>query len=221
MNLFRTLFFTLFALASAHAFAAVVYVTDGGGLLTGATGVVVDGVTYDVAFQDGTCVGLFPACDASTVFEFNTEAAALLASQALSNQVFTTTTTEGAIFTGTPGLTAGVRRGNRRLLLLYRILLNGDYSQRLHVHQQRRGRLHTGQFSLQYRVEHRAGRRELPGVRGLVHRGIQRPCTCDALPSFRRVRRSFRFGRAPGPKDHLSVVVSMALPCPTEPASNV
>lgn len=112
MNLFRALFFTLFALASAHASAAVVYVTDGGGLLTGATGVVVDGVTYDVTFQDGTCIGLFPACDASTVFEFNTAGAAHLASQALSAQVFTTTTTEGAIFTGTPGLTAGCDAGD-------------------------------------------------------------------------------------------------------------
>ncbi len=65
---------------------------DASGQLTGATGVevVVDGMTqtFDVIFVDGTCIAVFDGCDENTVFTFTTTAEALVASQALLDQVF-------------------------------------------------------------------------------------------------------------------------------------
>ena len=59
-----------------------------GGQLLGATGVVVDGSSYNVVFLDGTCINLYDGCDDVADFTFQTGAAALLASQALLDQVF-------------------------------------------------------------------------------------------------------------------------------------
>jgi hypothetical protein len=62
---------------------------DGTGLLTGATGVVVNGGTYSVTFVDGSCVSVFSGCDdAVDDFAFTTETLALSASQALLDSVF-------------------------------------------------------------------------------------------------------------------------------------
>jgi hypothetical protein len=77
-----------FALASPAA-AAVSLLTDGSGHLIGATGVVVNGTTYDVTFADGTCAGLFGGCDANSDFTFQTDTDAEAAAQALLGQVFT------------------------------------------------------------------------------------------------------------------------------------
>ena len=74
-------------LAGAQASAATL-VVDGGGQLTGATGVDVGGSLYDVAFADGTCIDLFSGCDAPADFGFTSESVALLAAQALLDQVF-------------------------------------------------------------------------------------------------------------------------------------
>jgi PEP-CTERM motif len=54
------------------------------GLLTGATGVSVNGVIYDVSFQDGSCDSLFANC---TNFAFTTSVDAIAASDALLGQV--------------------------------------------------------------------------------------------------------------------------------------
>jgi predicted heme/steroid binding protein len=64
------------------------YLGTEGDPLTGAIGVAVDGILYDVTFQDGTCVALFSGCDESSDFAFQTGAAANQASQALMDQVF-------------------------------------------------------------------------------------------------------------------------------------
>ncbi len=75
-----------------------------GGQLLGATGVIVDGSSYSVEFLDGTCVALFNGCDDITDFTFQSSAAAVLASQALLDQVFL----DGAeAFDSTPELTVG------------------------------------------------------------------------------------------------------------------
>lgn len=58
------------------------------GILTGATGVVIDSTTYDVAFRDGTCAALFSGCDSVSDFAFSDLAAAQRASQSLLDQVF-------------------------------------------------------------------------------------------------------------------------------------
>jgi hypothetical protein len=59
-----------------------------GGQLMGASGVLVDGSLYDVQFLDGTCIDLYNGCDEASDFTFQTEASAVLASQALLDQVF-------------------------------------------------------------------------------------------------------------------------------------
>jgi hypothetical protein len=58
------------------------------GELRGASGVLVDGSLYDVQFLDGTCIDLYNGCDEASDFTFQTEASAVLASQALLDQVF-------------------------------------------------------------------------------------------------------------------------------------
>jgi hypothetical protein len=59
-----------------------------GGQLHGASNVLVGGSLYDVQFLDGTCIGLYSGCDDVSDFTFQTEASAVLASQALLDQVF-------------------------------------------------------------------------------------------------------------------------------------
>jgi len=59
-----------------------------GGQLMGASDVLVDGGFYDVQFLAGACIDLFNGCDDVSDFTFQTEASALLASQALLDQVF-------------------------------------------------------------------------------------------------------------------------------------
>ena len=84
---------------------AATLLVNGSGILTGATGVDVDGTLYDVEFVDGTCVALFDGCDSVTDFTFSSEADALAASQALLDQVFLDTA-QGD-FDADPGLTSG------------------------------------------------------------------------------------------------------------------
>ncbi|HEU4821089.1 MAG TPA: PEPxxWA-CTERM sorting domain-containing protein [Qipengyuania sp.] len=72
----------LFA-GSAHA--ATLQITAG--KLTGATGVLVDGASYDVTFADGTCIELFAGCD-NEDFAFQTLTGANAAANALLDQVF-------------------------------------------------------------------------------------------------------------------------------------
>jgi hypothetical protein len=68
-----------------HA-APVLQIT--GGVLTGAKGVEVSGVLYDVEFKDGTCVALFSGCNQVSDFVFQSQVAAAAAAQALLNSVF-------------------------------------------------------------------------------------------------------------------------------------
>lgn len=70
--------------SSTHA---AVLVVDGG-ILTGAKGVDVGGILYNVEFVDGTCPSLFNGCDESTDFVFTDIDSALLATAALLDQVF-------------------------------------------------------------------------------------------------------------------------------------
>jgi hypothetical protein len=58
------------------------------GQLHGASGVLVDGSLYDVEFLDGTCIDLYNGCDEVSDFTFQLHPPAILASQALLDQVF-------------------------------------------------------------------------------------------------------------------------------------
>jgi hypothetical protein len=79
-----------------------------GGQLLGASGVIVDGSSYNVEFLDGTCINLYNGCDDVSDFTFQTEAAATTAAAALLDQVFL----DGIdFFDSNPGLTNGCTVG--------------------------------------------------------------------------------------------------------------
>lgn len=69
--------------------AAATLITNGSGQLTGATGVIVNGVTYDVEFLDDRCTTIFGGCDSVSDFDFQNAGDATAAAQALLDQVFT------------------------------------------------------------------------------------------------------------------------------------
>lgn len=118
MKIIRYIGFSLFLLTySATAFSVVLDIQ--GGQLHGATGVIVNGNSYDVSFQEGSCFDLFNGCDEASDFFFpvpdrqlstyqNSEAFA--ASQALLDQVFI----DSALgqFDSDPTLTYGCDNGN-------------------------------------------------------------------------------------------------------------
>ena len=74
------------ATVATQAAAVPVALINGSGQLTGATGVVVGAVTYNVSFVDGSCISLFGGC-VNASFDFHTLADAIAASQALFTQV--------------------------------------------------------------------------------------------------------------------------------------
>jgi hypothetical protein len=86
MRLLALLLILTLSFVSSSAFAATLNVV--GGQLLGASGVDVGGTLYNVDFHDGTCIALFNGCDEVSDFTFQTEESALLASQALLDQVF-------------------------------------------------------------------------------------------------------------------------------------
>ncbi len=73
------------ALYSTSSFALTVHLT--GGVVTSATGVIVNGDYYNVNFVDGTCNSIFPGC-VTSAFTFQNATDAFAASNALLNQVF-------------------------------------------------------------------------------------------------------------------------------------
>jgi len=92
------------ALVAAPACAAT-QIVNGSGVLTGATGVNVNGTSYGVTFADGSCPALFGGCNDSSDFVFTTSAAAGDAAQALLDQVFLDTGLGS--FDSNPQLTLG------------------------------------------------------------------------------------------------------------------
>lgn len=96
--------------AIAFGFAATVaqaadLIIDADGQLTGATGVEVGGVLYDVEFVEGSCRELFHPCNDVEDFEFTTRDQATLAGQALLDQVLINTA--DGLFDDMPQLTRG------------------------------------------------------------------------------------------------------------------
>jgi len=106
-------------LSAGPAAAAVTLQVNGSGQLTGATGVQIGDTLYTVAFQDGTCVGVYGSCDAAH-FDFTTQASADAAAAALLDQVFV----DGAAgaFDTNAGLTFGCIGSNYCIAIVpYRI----------------------------------------------------------------------------------------------------
>jgi len=81
-----------------------------GGQLLGASDIDVGGQLYDVDFLDGTCIALFRECDSAAdfTFTFTTANDAVLAAQALLDQVFLDSV--AGPFDTSPSRTAGCPR---------------------------------------------------------------------------------------------------------------
>jgi hypothetical protein len=94
-------FAALVAVWCSLANAAPVLQTDANGRLTGALGVDVGGMLFDVTFSTGTCQTVFSGCDSQADFAFSTKQGADAASQALLDSVFV------GSFDNDPSLTAG------------------------------------------------------------------------------------------------------------------
>ncbi|MDA0739091.1 MAG: PEP-CTERM sorting domain-containing protein [Nitrospirae bacterium] len=73
--------------AAPAVFASPILQINGGGQLTGASGVDVGGTLYDVTFVDGTCLDVFNGCQQSD-FQWQDYPTPVLAAQALLDQVF-------------------------------------------------------------------------------------------------------------------------------------
>lgn len=100
----------VFFATSGVATAATLNVV--GGQLLGASGVIVDGNSYNVEFLDGTCVDLFNGCDSlsGSDLDFSNLPDARLASSALLDQVLPDGT-QGAFFSN-PDLVHGCAGGS-------------------------------------------------------------------------------------------------------------
>ena len=98
-------FLTLVAFLAVSSLGSAATLSVVGGELVGASNVVVDGKRYDVAFRDGTCASLFTGCDSVTDLTFDNASDALLASQALLDQVVIDSA--GGAFDEIPSLTSG------------------------------------------------------------------------------------------------------------------
>lgn len=120
---------TFFAVSAASAATLMV---DRDGQLVGARGVTVGAALYDVVFFDGTCAQTFGKCsgpdqfyDANADLTFQSEAAALLAAQALFDQVFLDGP-EGA-FDSQPDLTNGCENATACYALIPFAFLEGGF----------------------------------------------------------------------------------------------
>lgn len=111
MNKLLSWCFLVLGLALGQAHAALLQVDSGSGKLVGATGVMMDGISYDVRFLAGSCNSVFDGCDPSLDLFFVTGTSALAASQALLDQVFIGENhgdpSLGGFFDSWPGLTQG------------------------------------------------------------------------------------------------------------------
>lgn len=102
---FKKIILAVAVLISSNAHAAAVLVVSPDGKLTGALGVEVNKALYDVSFKDGTCAGLFSACDQLSDFQFTSQVEGDAASQALEAQVFVDGTS--GLFDSKPSTTLG------------------------------------------------------------------------------------------------------------------
>ncbi|WP_308515709.1 PEPxxWA-CTERM sorting domain-containing protein [Sphingomonas flavescens] len=76
------------AISVTASASAATLVVNSSGILTGATGVSINGHLYDVQFLEGTCTTLYSGCDANSDFDFFSNSAdAAGAGQALLDQV--------------------------------------------------------------------------------------------------------------------------------------
>ncbi len=110
---------------NTYSLAAILEV-DATGQLLGASEVDVGGTLYDVAFEEGSCIGLFGGCDEIGDFLFQNLGSASTASQALLDQVFL----DGLLgdFDTIPSLTNGVGLTSAAIVLTpYQLSINSGF----------------------------------------------------------------------------------------------
>jgi hypothetical protein len=95
------LLFSLFSLPPSSAATLDVRA----GVLFGAEGVIVDGMSYDVSFGDGSCISLFSGCDEPADFVFTDPQRSISANLAVLEQVLIDG--PAGLFDSNPGLTNG------------------------------------------------------------------------------------------------------------------
>ena len=103
LSRFRALAVSAALFLTASSASAVTLIVSEGELL-GALDVSVGGSSFDVLFVEGTCSAVFDGCNSPADFSFTSSASALLATQALLDQVFLDGTLN---FDSAPNLTAG------------------------------------------------------------------------------------------------------------------
>jgi len=105
LSLLAALAIGLFATISSQASAQTLEV-DGGGILDGVDGVVVDGSNYNVTFATGRCTAVFSPCDSSADFAFQTDSGANDAGNALA-AILSTGTMNSSYSNGVVGEVGG------------------------------------------------------------------------------------------------------------------
>lgn len=93
----------LFALVAVEARADVILNIDASGQLQGASGVIINGTSFDVGFEDGKCGSVYSSCEAQQSF---------FQSQGISEKYDLSAALHGQVFTGafdtSPNLTNGL-----------------------------------------------------------------------------------------------------------------
>jgi len=87
-NYFSFAIIAIASLATNISTAAPILQINHADKLTGATGIKIGQLTYNVVFQDGSCVSAYSGCNAASDFLFQNKSSADAATAALSTQVF-------------------------------------------------------------------------------------------------------------------------------------
>lgn len=100
------------SLLASNPASAATLITDSSGQLTGASGVMVNSISYEVQFGGSTCSAFFSGCDEDSDFDFSDFTLAEQAAQALLDQVFVNA------FDASPNLTLGCTNTTQCLALI-------------------------------------------------------------------------------------------------------
>ena len=120
---------TAIGLSAGVGAAAVLDVEEG--QLVGASGVILNGLIYEVSFEDGTCVQVFSGCNEAADFDFDNSNDAFAAAVALVDQVFLNTP-EGD-FDLSPELTLGCNNDLVCRAAIPFLLANGGQTVVVHI----------------------------------------------------------------------------------------
>lgn len=130
MKILQIVFAILLTLFVSVSHAAIIKLKVDNGMLLGADNVKVNGLLYNVKFQDGTCIALFSGCDDPSDFMFNTLDGSIDSSNALLDQVLIDSIYGD--FDSTAGLTMGCSLLFPRCIILNPFMI--DYNDNDIIH---------------------------------------------------------------------------------------